>query len=178
MTDIEKILDDARAGILPFESWERITGESAAAYGAFCSYRDFGPERNIHKVVEKAEADTVKAGKRYRVWRLWSMRFRWRERAEAYDQYLDRMRQAELRKTIEEQGKVHRMVTGKMLQVVNKKLDMMDPGDLTQGTVREWVETAVKTEREILGVAAGKDKQNEQGGKPGRIVFAPEFENL
>jgi hypothetical protein len=30
---------------------------------------------------------------------------------------------------VQEQGKVHRMVTGKMLQVVNKKLDLMNPAN-------------------------------------------------
>jgi hypothetical protein len=199
MTDIEKILEEAKAGILPFESWERLTGESGAAYAAFCCYRDFGADRNIRKAAvryaDSSESDGIggvgteqhqgskpsnstQAAKRYRVWRLWSMRFRWRERAEAYDQYLDRMKQTELRKTIEEQGKVHRMVTGKMLEVVNKKLDMMNPEDLSQGTVTEWVETAIKADRVAAELASGAGKVDGETGKPGQITFTPDFENL
>jgi hypothetical protein len=60
-----------------------------------------------------------------------------------------------------------------MPRVVNKKLDMMNPADLPQGTVTEWVETAVKTEREIFGLAGGRER-----GKPGNITFMPEFEAL
>jgi hypothetical protein len=175
MTDIEKVIEEARAAVLPFESWERLPGESGAAFAAFCAFRDFGAERNIRKAVERAEADPVKAAKRYRVWRSWSMQFKWRERAEEYDRYLDRMKQAELRKTIEEQGKVHRMVTGKMLQVVNKKLDLMDPAELAQGTVTDWVSTAIRAEREAAGLAAGKDKPEP---KQGEIQFTPDFEGL
>jgi hypothetical protein len=86
-----------------------------------------------------------------------------------------------VRKTIEEQGKVHRMVTGKMLQVVTKKLEMMNPADLTQGTVKEWVETAIRTDREGAGLIA-PDGCRPAGGlaepKQGEINFTPEFEGL
>ncbi|MFP3041335.1 hypothetical protein LQZ19_05880 [Treponema primitia] len=178
MTDIEKTIEEARAAVLPFESWERLTGESGAAYAAFCVYRDFGAERNIRKAVEKHEGDAGRAAKRYRMWRGWSMQFKWRERAADYDQYLDHLKQAELRKTIEEQGRVHRMVTGKMLQVVSKKLDLMEPGELAQGTVTDWVSTAIRAEREAAGLTAGKDKPEGQTDKNGQITFIPDFEGL
>jgi hypothetical protein len=176
MPDIDRVIDEAKSCLLPFESWERLSGESGAAYAAFCAYRDFGPERNIRKAVEKHEADPTKQGKRYRMWRLWSMQFKWVKRAEDYDLYLDRLKQTELRRTIEARGEAHREVTGKMLQVINKKLDMMNPADLSQGAVTEWVETAIKTEREIFGLTAGKEKA--EAGKPGNITFTPEFEGL
>jgi hypothetical protein len=176
MPDIGKIIDEAKSCLLPFESWEQLPGEAGRAYAAFCVYRDFGPERSIRKAVEQHEADTVKQGKRYRMWLSWSMQFKWVKRAEDYDLYLDRLKQAELRKTIETRGEAHREVTKKMLQVVNKKLDMMNPADLSQGTVTEWVQTAVKTEREIFGLTAGKERT--ETGKPGNITFTPEFEGL
>jgi hypothetical protein len=186
MPDIDKIIDEAKSCLLPFESWERLTGETSAAYAAFCVYRDYGPDRNIRRAVETAlRGDGGKAGmekgnveKRYRMWRVWAAQFRWRERAADYDQYIDRLKQTEKRKTIEEQGKVHRIVTGKMLQVVTKKLDLMNPEDLTQGAVKEWVETAIRTEREIAGLTAAPGERDGQGGKQLEIQFAPEFEGL
>jgi hypothetical protein len=63
-----------------------------------------------------------------------------------------------------------------MLQLVDKKLDMMTPTELPQGAVTAWVETAVKTEREIFGLAGGKEKA--ETGKRGDITFTPEFEGL
>jgi hypothetical protein len=183
MTDIDKTIEEAKAAILPYESWERLTGESGAAYAAFRAYRDYGPDRNICKAAEagnEGEAGTNrgKVEKRYGMWRNWAMQFRWRERAADYDRYLDRLKQTEVRKTIEEQGKAHRLVTGKMLQVVTKKLEMMNPEDLTQGAVKEWVETAVRTDREIAGLMVPRGERDGQGGKQLEIQFAPEFEGL
>jgi hypothetical protein len=183
MTDIDKTIEEAKAAILPFESWERLAGESSAAYAAFCSYRDYGPDRNIRRAVEtaaaekggEARANRGKVGKRYGMWRAWSTQFRWRERAADYDQYLDRLKQTEKRKTIEAQGEKHRAVTGKMLAVVEKKLDQMNPADLSQGTVTEWVETAIRAEREAAGLVTTNGKAEP---KQGEINFTPEFEGL
>jgi hypothetical protein len=70
----------------------------------------------------KPSNSTQAIEKRYRVWRNWCSQFRWRERAADYDNYTDKLKQAEKRKTIEEQGEKHRAVTGKMLALVEKNL--------------------------------------------------------
>jgi len=175
MTDFDRVIEQAKAEILPFESWERLPGESGAAYAAFCAFRDFGLERNIRKAVEGFEKDTAKWEKRYRVWRNWSTAFRWRERAEDYDRYTERLKQGELRKTIEAQGEKHREITGKMLQVVGKKLDLMDPAELSQGNVTEWVSTAIRAEREAAGLVTIGGKAEP---KQGELMFTSEFEGL
>jgi hypothetical protein len=204
MTEIDKTVEeawhqDALAAVLPFESWERLPGESGAAYSAFRAYRDLGPERNIRKACQfrKAELATEFDGigggdteqrqdskpsnsrqmveKRYRMYRNWAVRFRWRERAADYDRYTEKLKQGEVRKTIEAQGELHRAVTGKMLEVVYKKLELMSPADLSQGTVTEWVETAIRAEREAAGLVAPNGKAEP---KQGEINFTPEFEGL
>jgi hypothetical protein len=187
MTDMEKIIEQAKAETLPFESWERLAGESSLAYAAFIAYRDYGPERNIRRAVEAALAGKDGAAgpergaveKRYRMWRAWAAQFRWRERAADYDRYLERLKQTERRKTIEAQEEVYRAATGKMLQVVQKKLDTMEPGELTQGAVVEWLTTAINTEREIAGIAVAKNERDNAGNNGQlEIQFAPEFEGL
>jgi hypothetical protein len=183
MTDMDKAINEAKAAIMPFESWERLPGESALAYAAFCAFRDYGPERNIRKAAEgqfgKAELSDAKIetaiAKRYRMWRNWCAAYHWRERAADYDNYTDKLKQAEKRKTIEAQGEKHRAITGKMLAVVEKKLDLMDPADLTQGTVTEWVETAIRAEREVAGLVTPNGKTEP---KQGEINFTPEFNGL
>jgi len=175
MTDMDKAIEEAKAEMLPFESWERLAGESSAAFSAFCAFRDVGPERNIRKAVESIEKDEVVRAKRYRVWRNWSMAFRWRERAAEYDGYSEKLKQAEMRKTIEAQGEQHRRVTGKMLEVVSKKLDLMDPAELSQGNLTEWVQTAIKAEREAAGLVAPNGKAEP---KQGELTFSPEFQGL
>ncbi|GHU67471.1 hypothetical protein FACS189447_09680 [Spirochaetia bacterium] len=185
-TDMDRIIEEVRADVLPFESWERLTGETAAAFAAFCAFRDFGAERSVPKAVKECygkkdggePADPAFLLKKCRMWRNWAAQYKWRERAEAYDQYIDRLKQAEKRKAIEAQGEVHRLITGKMLQVVNKKLDLMEPGELSQGNITEWVETAIKTEREIAGLEVGGKEKPADGWKQGEIKFTPEFEGL
>jgi len=175
MTDFDKAIEEAKAAILPYESWERLPGESSAAFAAFCSFRDFGVERNIRKAVDSSVKDDGVRAKRYRVWRNWCSQFRWRERAEDYDRYMEKLKQGELRKTIEAQGEVHRQITGKMLQVVGKKLDLMDPAELTQGNVTEWVETAIRADREAAGLVVSGGKAEP---KQGELNFVQDFQGL
>jgi len=185
MTDIQKVVEEAwpksaLAEMLPYESWERLEGETALAYAAFCIFRDLGAERNIRKAVENSlirssETDNSKLEKRYRVWRNWSAQFRWLERAAGYDRNAEKMKQTELRKTIEAQGEQHRAVTGKMLEVVKKKLDLMNPEDLTQGNVTEWVQTAIKAERDSAGLVASDGKAV---AKQGELNFTSDFQGL
>jgi hypothetical protein len=198
MPDIDKIIDEAKSCLLPFESWERLPGESGAAFSAFCAFRDCGLERNIRKAVEgqfrKAELPTefsptaktphpnleTAIAKKYRVWRNWSTQFRWRERAADFDRYTERLRQEEMRKTIEAQGEMHRQVTGKMLEVVKKKLEAMNPDDLSQGSVTEWVQTAIKAEREASnqrfdGLVTSNGKAEP---KQGELSFVSDFNGV
>ena len=175
MTDFEKAIEEAKADMLPYESWERLAGETSFAFAAFCTYRDLGPERNIRKAVDTAEKDEGKREKRYRVWRNWSTAYRWRERSADYDRYLEKLKQGELRKTIEAQGEKHREVTGKMLDVVSKKLDIMNPEELTQGNLTEWVSTAIKAEREAAGLVTSNGKAEP---KQGELSFVSDFEGL
>jgi hypothetical protein len=175
MTEIEKVIEEVQAETMPFESWERIAGESSGAFLAFCFYRDLGLERNIRKAVETAEKDEAVRDKRYRVWRNWSMQYRWRERVAGYDKYIERLKQAELRKPIEAQGEKHRAVTGKMLDVVQQKLDGMNPADLSQTAVNEWVQTAIKSEREMAGLTTANGKPEP---KQGELNFVSDFQGI
>jgi hypothetical protein len=125
MPVIDKLIEETKASVLPFESWERLAGESGAG---------------------------------------------------DYDRYTEKLKQAELRKTIEAQGEKHRVITGKMLSVVEKKLDLMNPAELSQGNVTEWVETAIRAEREAAGLVAPNGGKVEP--KQGKLTFTPEFNGL
>jgi hypothetical protein len=65
----------------------RMPGESAAAYRAFCAYRDQGPKRSL---VAAQMADRPKAEPATRAsagyWAVWSSRWNWVARAKAYDE--------------------------------------------------------------------------------------------
>jgi hypothetical protein len=175
MTDFEMAYGEAKKELLPFESWEKLDGEGAAAYAAFCLFRDFGADRNIKKALAANEGDAARRGKRYRLWLAWSTRFQWFKRAADYDVYLDKLKQAERRRTIERREEAYREVTEKMLNLVNRKLDLMNPAELAQGNVKEWMTAAVNTERDVLGIAA------EKSGTESRqleINFTGDFEDI
>ena len=180
INNFDKAIEEAWPGsalaeALPYESWEKLKGESFQNYSAFCVYRDMGAERSVRKAVESVETDKRKIMKRYDVWRGWSSQYRWKERAADYDKHLERLKQTELRKLIEALGEKHRAVAGKMLDVVSKKLDIMNPEELTQGNVTEWMSTAIKAEREAVGLVAPNGKAEP---KQGELNFVKEFEGL
>lgn len=175
---------EAKKGVLPYESWEKLEKESAAAFAAFCNFRDYGTDRNIKRALEQTEPDTIKRAKRYRLWLSWSARFCWGRRAADYDVYLDKLKQTERRRTIETREEAYREVTGKMLETVNKKLDLMRPDELAQNNIKEWMEAAINTERGIFGIC---DKTKRDAGQPVlgqpdnsqlEINFTGDFENL
>jgi hypothetical protein len=134
-----------------------------------------GAERNIRKAVESVETDKIAQSKKYNFWRNWCTQFRWRERAADYDRYIEKLKQAELRKTIEAQGEQHRAVTEKMLEVVKKKLDSMNPQDLSQGNLTEWVQTAIKAEREAAGLVSSNGKPEVRQGE---LNFVSDFNGM
>ena len=175
MTDIDKTIEEAKAEMLPFESWKRLSGESSAAFAAFCAVRDMGAEWSIKGAINTVVKDETKQEGKYNVWRNYASKFRWQERVADFDRYTDNMKQNELRKTIEAQGEMHRAVTGKMLEVVKKKLDTMNPDELTQGNVTEWASMAIKAEREAAGLVATNGKPEM---KQGELNFIPDFQGL
>jgi hypothetical protein len=175
MTDIDRVIEEAKASILPYESWECLKGENAKAYAAFCVFRDLKAERNIKNAVDLFEKNERKRKRSYSTWRGYAADFRWKERAADYDRYLERLKQEELRKTIEAQGELHREVTAKMLDVVKRKLETVNPDDLSHGTVTEWVSTAIKADRERAGLVAPNSKTEVSQGE---FNFVPEFKGL
>jgi hypothetical protein len=62
-----------------------------------------------------------------------------------------------------------------MLDVVSKKLDTMNPADLSQTSVNEWVQTAIKSEREAAGLVADNGKTEP---KQGELNFVSDFNGL
>ena len=184
MTENEKIIEEtwpnsASSEILPFESWGQLKGESCNAYAAFCIFRDFENGRSIKTVIDSVDKEKKGRSWSYGSWRKWAVQFRWHERAADYDKYKESIKQTEFRKTIEAQAEKHRQVTGKMFDVVNKKLDLLNPEELTQGTVTEWVQVAVKVDREaansVLGIVTPNGKTE---SKQGEFNFLSDFQGL
>ena len=73
--------------------WEQLPGESSQAYRAARVYFEMGPERSLSGVARALRGgpkeDRSGTGKVSGTMRSWSAKYRWVERAQAYDQNLD-----------------------------------------------------------------------------------------
>lgn len=68
------------------ELWARQNSERSKAFSLFCMYRDMGPERSLDKLRKSMGEATVSQ----RNLELYSARYNWVKRAQAYDDYLQK----------------------------------------------------------------------------------------
>ena len=169
---MDSVMDEAFRDLMPFESWEKIPGESPQAFAAFCAFRDFGPERNIKKAMGAAGVEF----RRYDVWRNWCTKHQWFRRAGDYDLHLDRLKRGERAKLLADREAVYRSITERMLAMVGKRIDLMQAGELTQANVMEWLKGSIDIERAIL---EDGQKADEGAGAPSKqleIRFSADFD--
>jgi ATP-dependent exoDNAse (exonuclease V) beta subunit len=69
-------------------AWDRQPGETGPAYEAFCAYRDQGKARTalaaFRQIRSRPEATDLPG-----LWTSWCAKNHWRERAHAYDAYIE-----------------------------------------------------------------------------------------
>src|SRR5262245_12181395 len=83
--------------------WERWPGESAKAYAAFCLFRDLGPGRSLdaasrsyhHPGLEAQQPPRRRLPRASGTIRRWAHRWSWLDRARAWDQETERLKQVE-----------------------------------------------------------------------------------
>lgn len=65
--------------------WDQLLDESARAYACFLVYRDLGPDRSLDKAFTRAQEAQEGTRKAPGCWHQWSGKYRWPERAQAWD---------------------------------------------------------------------------------------------
>jgi hypothetical protein len=84
--------------------WDRQFGESRQAFAAFVVYRDMGrAERTVPDAYRQAKRKP-NARQANGTWNGWSIRWRWPERADAYDEHMDSEARAAEEQTEREAG--------------------------------------------------------------------------
>jgi len=83
-------------------AWDRLPGESSKAYHHFCIYRDMGASRSLRQMAGIPGCTSVR-----RRLNRWSSRWRWVERCQQYDDYLEYQLRAEQEKERREMSKRH-----------------------------------------------------------------------
>ena len=141
------------------EVWERQPGESSRAYAAFCIYRDLGPARSLDKAL--AQANKKPSNRRH--WARWMERYRWLERAQAYDDYIERIKREEQEKEILDMAQRHARLAVAFQQKIAERLMDLDPKELSPRDLSVWLDVATKLERLSRGEPTEIGKQEMQG---------------
>lgn len=74
--------------------FDRLSSESSRAYATFQEYLDLGPDRTLRQVVETSNISESKV-------RIWSAKFNWRDRANAWEDFLSQAGQLRAKKIVE-----------------------------------------------------------------------------
>jgi len=124
------------------ELWERQPGESTKAYAAFCVYRDLGTERSLEKAGQMLDKP------RTRKWLgEWSAKYKWVERAKAYDDYVEKLKRKEKEKAIKEMAERQARIAMAFQEKIIERLQSIDPAELTPTELARWFDVAAKIER-------------------------------
>lgn len=144
------------------EEWERQPGESSQAFEAFVTYRDMGAQRSIRSAASRL-------GKSHKLLERWSARFKWGDRAAAFDAHMDSIavmaQEGARREMAERQAKIGM----DMQELAAQSLDGLAAGGLTVNEVVRMMETGVKIERAARGCDDAKPRR---AAKPAPM---PEF---
>ncbi len=157
------------------EIWERQKNESSKAYAAFCVYRDLGPERSL----DKALSEVNKKPTNRRHWSRWMEKYRWYERVQAYDDYIERKKRKEKEKAILEMAERHARLAMAFQQRIAQRLQEIDPAELSPADMARWLDIATKLERLSRGEPTEIEKQEHSGDIEVEIklVDEDEYEN-
>lgn len=143
------------------EAWAPVPGETPQAFTAFCAYRDqVRGGRSIDRAFReqdpsKTRSKPPKNGRAPGQWFDWSARFKWVERAAAWDAEQDRIKRQALRDEIERTARRHIQVAGTFERLVVQRLQKFNERDIAGLTAAElirWFEAAVKIQRQALGL--------------------------
>ncbi|MFF5668818.1 hypothetical protein ACFY8S_01555 [Streptomyces hygroscopicus] len=145
--------------------WEQQPDETPRRHGQFITYRDLGRTRTLQKAAEGLQLHAVTVRKA-------AARYRWRERAEAWDQHLDRLYEAgwleERRKAAESDAKILGAAIGKLAQ----RLGTLDAQKMTVGDFIRLLDVAMRHRRALFGDPAATIAVTGLDGNPLAVHLA------
>lgn len=148
------------------EIWDRLPNESGKAYAVFCVYRDLGPERSLEKL--RRNLDKPRSKK----WLgEWSVKYNWVERAQAYDDYIERKKREEKENAILEMAERHAKLAMAFQQRVAQRLQQISPAELSPSDMAKWLDIATKLERLSRGEPTEIEKQEVHGEVKNGNIF-------
>lgn len=132
----------------PLEVWDRQPDEPSTAYEAFRAFRDLSPHQRT-SAARVAEAVGVGDRQCFK----WASEWRWRERAEAWDDTCHRIDDAERLEAIRQMHAVHRRAGRAALTKAVQALSAMRAEDLTPSQAARLLQLGAQLERSTLIVS-------------------------
>lgn len=126
--------------------YERQDDETKKAFEAFATYRDLGITRSIREVAQKLNKSVALIGR-------WSSKYQWVDRAQKYDDEMDRKALLQQEKDRRDMVKRHAKQSMMFQQKVLERIRGMNPSELSTSDLIRWFETSVKIERLSRGEA-------------------------
>lgn len=134
------------------EPWEQQPGESAKAYAAFCLYRDLPPaKRSLRAVTELIYGPKpgMKRSQRNVPGKIrdWAARWRWAERAKAWDEEQDRQNREAQLQAIKEMRERHAEQAKYLQAKALEALQKMVPQEFSPADALRYLIEGAKLER-------------------------------
>ena len=129
--------------------WDRLPAEPAQWFARFDAYRLLGPGRTI-EAVWRGEAKKSKVKRPNPAWYAASTRYRWKERAEAWDaQELPSRQQQQLAELAETRAR-HREMSRTVQDLALKAFERLQAEDLSPLEALRYFESGVDLERKAI----------------------------
>lgn len=137
--------------------WERQENETPKAWEAFCKYRDMGVDRSLRKVVQALNKNLTTIAE-------WSSKYKWVERAAAWDAEQDRLARIEQAKEIKKMRNRHAGMAKAMIVKAGRALNRIPEEEITMMDISRMIDVATKLERISRG-DVGEVIEERDGGK-------------
>lgn len=154
--------------------WERQLGESAKAFQAFTAYRDLDPdERSI-------DAAAAAIGKSASMCNKWAQKWRWRERADAWLDHLENLRDQATENEVVAMCRRHAEIAVAFQEKLTQRLQKFKVSELKPRDMSAWLDVAAKLERMARGIEGERIKAEISGpdGKPIPHEVSIDFEGI
>lgn len=133
--------------------WTSQPGEPSRAYEAFRVYMLLGPKRTL-------KIAAAQLGKTESLLTNWSAEYKWVDRAVAYDGYLVNAEVDGFAQQVASVRSRHMVITDKLLDRLEKNLDLLKPGQDPSVRWTQALVAATKAQKDCLAMREEKEEGN------------------
>jgi hypothetical protein len=161
---------------LPPEPWEQQPGEANRWYARFERYRLAGPTRSLLGILnlERQQRGAKKAKSLPQAWAHNAKHWRWRERAEAWDDQERQQARAAHAAEVKEMNHRHMQEARALQSKAVQRLKALEPEQLSATEVLRFCIESAKLERTALGEPETIGEQRLTGTGGGAVAFTLE----